>query len=251
MDRKLGLALLLATVWAVAAGAAEAPQAMPQATYQAMPQAAIGNPNVDYDGGKDVLSVDARAIPLGQLLRLIGKKVGIEVKMIQDAEKPVTLKFSGMSAEMGIRFIGEETSMNYGLFFSQHPGAEGVWQRKVSALWVMAPGKGGGSPAPVPSAALASVSDQRQPNVTPVASPGATSNPALPNPAEIDETAKKNAARERLERRLANLPPAERERVIKADEERTKRREERMQSLSKAREERRKTIMNEEQQGGQ
>ena len=205
-------------------------------------RAADADPNlkVSYDSAKDSLSVDAKQVSLTALFKEIAKKSGVEITADAEVEKQVSSKFSGVTVEQGLRALGEDFGVSYVLYYKHTslPGVEKTVDR-LTAMRVLASGKAGGGqpvafaspPQAAPYPAQAAAPEQSQRPIQPLPSR------APPNAVAADVPARMTA-RERLEKRLANLPPQERERIIRLEEERTKKREEQMQGIQRAREER-------------
>ncbi len=65
--------------------------------------------SVEYVDGR--LSVEARNVPLGQVLRAVGGKAGFETRQASGIEKPFTGQFTGLSLSEGLsRILGKSAS---------------------------------------------------------------------------------------------------------------------------------------------
>src|SRR5437764_10216671 len=74
--------------------------------------AAPKGPEIDLRDNK--LSINAEAIPLGRLLRLLDLATGMQSKVPPDlANRNVSVKFSGLSLQDGVRKIFEGQPLDY------------------------------------------------------------------------------------------------------------------------------------------
>lgn len=189
------------------------------------------NPSVTCDRNADKLSVSATQVQLTALLNEIAARCVVETKVEPEADRAVSVKFSNLSVEEGLRSISEDSTQNYVFFYTV--ADKGV--RRVKTLHLYSNGRPGGgglaSSAPAP-AAVAPASPAPPPApvaatpakvVTGLAEPDSQTSP----PDNEDTPRARLAAKEKLEARLATLPPDQRDRVLKLEAERQKRREQR------------------------
>lgn len=216
------------------------------------------NPKVVCDPKTDKLSVEATHVSLTALLNDIAAKCSVEVKVDPDAERLVSARFNDQTIEDGLRSISEDSTQNYVFFYASSKG-EGPGNRRVSTLRLYANGKVGGASSSQPVAVSAPAAHQPAASVLPQAASqpvaakvitGRVSEPDTQGspPDNEDQNVKARlAAREKLEMRLATLPAEQRQRVLKLEEERQRRRDQRDMAKKKMLEERQRQQQNPDQ----
>lgn len=216
------------------------------------------NPKVVCDPKTDKLSVTATQISLTALLNDIAGKCALEVKVDPEAEKLVSTKFIDQTIEDGLRLISEDSTQNYVFFYTSANG-EGRGNRRVSTLRLYPNGKGGGQPyaasapvTPQPTATPTPMPAAQPVTATKVITGRAPEADAQASPADNEDqnTKARLAAREKLEMRLVNLPAEQRQRVLKLEEERQRRRDQRDNAKKKMLEERQRQQLNPDSQPG-
>ena len=96
-----------------------------------------------------VLSLQAEAVPLGDVLRAVSAKTGLVIKAHEPLTETVTCHFKGLNLEQSIKELMQ--NRNYALMFSE--GKDGT--RAIPKLWIMGSGGSGLTSASSASARMA------------------------------------------------------------------------------------------------
>jgi hypothetical protein len=99
---------------------------------------------VDVRVAEGRVSLDARDVPLADLLRVIGERAGVPMHLEGDLSTPVTRVFTNVPLEQAIQRLARGHSLSFAFAGPERPGGQGG----LAEVWVISASPQAGRPVP-------------------------------------------------------------------------------------------------------